>query len=288
MRRSLVFGGIFALLFSVAALATVTTMTPVNIVDAQDDGGSVADLSTATPGPNGYPVTPSGDEYEAYQATSAAADATGEAAYFSRTIFDFNVAYLIGTDMAESPLSAQNAALYLGAQAIHSWDAFLEAEASTPHQIILIHPTMADAVDSAWLAEAYRNRVLIVGMDIPFARLAELVGDQCMRDPNPGIDQWFEYTVLYFTFDITLNQPEHRETATRRVLELCEGLSGLEGAWPTHGSYNQGVFDATTLEELRGNLLVDTVNYGLVPPSRQSIALPDAPATIQSPELRGN
>lgn len=120
------------------------------------------------------------------------------------TIFDFRVAYLIAANAVpdDSPIAPANFEEYLGAVTINSWSDFIELNEEAAFHALLLHPSLAEEMDTTWLAEAYRNNdPLIIGINMRGTQLAELIRDPCAANNKSDLLDYFENAWLQFTYE---------------------------------------------------------------------------------------
>jgi hypothetical protein len=109
--------------------------------------------------------------------------------------------------------------------AVYSWEDFLASEAQEPVEILFIHGSMADQVDTEWTREAYRRGVMIAGITLPFAQLRDIVGDFCV-DPPPDLLKYVPHAAYLVEYTLRL-EPEYesyRDAITTGDLETCKAF----------------------------------------------------------------
>lgn len=256
-------------LVTLSLLAVSGMMFSFSAVDAQVLPLPEGAIMTATAGLEGIGLTLAPDEELVQKATLDAHAATWAAELSNRTIFDFNVAYLIveGAASSDSLVSAESIAGVTGASVISKWEDFIAQNAQQPFHIVLIHGSMYDQVDKAWMSSAYRNKIFVVGINMPFANLADLVNDRCLQDPNPGALENFGNLYLYFTFDVELENESYRELVTQSELETCnDDYTGTGFVSVNHGTVSLPIINQELLQNLVSDLISDTVSYGFPKP----------------------
>lgn len=246
---------VFALLFLffAAATATFAQETPPE----EPDGPSV-------------PISPE-QEAEIEAAAKARYDD-----FLSRSIFDYRVAYLIKDDLLKdkSLVSGANIAAISGAVLISSWDEFAQSNAEQPFQVVLLHQSMVGEIDLEWAREAYRSGVIIVGMNVEVAQLAEIVGDFCMaKEHKTNFGDRDSY--VYLIYVVLSAQAEALSSIHAAALETCSDAAITAGAGIIHGAAASYIESPSDLEGLIGSIVLDTMNYGMPNPrNNQLLPLP--------------
>lgn len=255
--------------FLLIALVMMTGLSQI-IVFAQE--------ATSTPEPGAVADGPIDPDIEA---TTQAVEAEWEQEYNSRNLLDFSVAYLIAPDAttSDSLISPQAFAELYGAQAVHSWDDFIAQDDLRPFQIILIHDSFYEQIDTLWTQQAYRNKVIIVGIAIQYEHLVEITGDHCLYNPNPQIP--YDTRWLYFAYSVKLEDESYREYVNQQELEICDDDYSLGGLTleVLHGLSNFPLTFEDGLILLRDNLKTETMTYGLSVSQDDTLPLPTAEAT---------
>lgn len=130
-----------------------------------------------------------------FTAALDAQQATPEVTLDVASLAEKRIVYLVSAslDPAESGLRAtERVAEVFPVQIAFTWDDFTELEAEQPADALIIDVSALDQVDAEWLANAYRNGVLIATFNVPVDQFAELVDDQLLTldgfaaDPYPG------------------------------------------------------------------------------------------------------
>jgi hypothetical protein len=240
---------VFILIFGLTLSMTAQTIHPT---------------PTREPVEEGTPLAPSADLLAEREAEIAA----WEAQFNARTIFDFRTAYLIaeGAVEAQSLISPRHFESIMGAEPITSWETLITQHEIEPFQIVLIHPSLLDEVDFSWTQAAFRQQVLIVGVDLSFTQLTQVTGDQCMQDPTPGLSNYFDHIIQYITFNVRLEDESHRAQVTRQMLETCETVTTENSTvYLQHSVITLPMTSIERLEHFAEAVLIDTVNYGLTP-----------------------
>lgn len=110
---------------------------------------------------------------------------------------DSHTVYLIDeTDIgADSLVSAGKIAALLGAEIADNWQRLLELEAERSIEALIIHESTLGEVDATWTSAAYRRGVVLAGINIRVAEIADLASDQCIRSgefaSEPTTDDFF-------------------------------------------------------------------------------------------------
>jgi len=169
---------------------------------------------------------PNGEYDPEADAREAAYYAALEAKLAATSIFDYSIAYLVKQEavLSDSVVSEVFLTTTIGAQPFHSWDEFVAQNDQLPFQLILIHDSFYDQVDTAFTQNAYRNQVIIIGIGMPFEHVVEVTGDRCQMNPNPQLKQeeakdW----VMYFTYSLVLEDSRYREVVNEAAVEKCRG-----------------------------------------------------------------
>jgi len=172
--------------------------------------------------PAGY--VPNGEYDPEADAREAAYYAALEAQLAATSIFDFSIAYLVKQEavLSDSVVSEVFLTTTIGAQPFHSWDEFVAQNDQLPFQIILIHDSFYDQVDTAFTQNAYRNQVIIIGIGMPFEHLVEIAGDKCQSNPNPHLAKDADERILYFTYSLILEDAAYRDSVNEAVIDECK------------------------------------------------------------------
>lgn len=269
----------FWLLSTVFSLSLIFAFTLV--VFAQD-------IPPSTPEPQGMTVVTLEPTLQAQiSATHAAEDAILEAEFRSRTIFGFNIAYLIDqkAEGVAEIVSAPTLSEYFGSVAFSSWDDFVRANTESPFQMVFVHASMLETVDPAWFYDAYRSGIYIIGINVRERQLAKLVGDKCRTSQGDLLD-YFENTYIYLEYSALLEKPEHRERVDKAFLEDCTRLDtfteDMGSVYMATGSSRNTIDDVTNLETLTTMLVSYSVSHNIAP--ARLLPLPEEPNTAMDEE----
>ncbi len=139
------------------------------------------------------PLTPTVDP------TYAAIYATYASALDGRDSHDLRIAYLVAADVpANSVVAPERMQAATGALAVHTWDDFIALNNAQPFQVIMIHASMLETVEAEWLATAYRDGIIIVGISLRAAQLAALLDDSCIRVKDTDLLDHVDNTWFYY------------------------------------------------------------------------------------------
>lgn len=219
--------------------------------------------------PDGPSVTFSPEE----EAAILSGMMTLDADLTSRSIFDYTIAYWIAegeTEAETDPLfSTEAVAAETGAQVFSDFEAFMEADAETPFEIIIVHPSfyeqMDTLVDKEWAVDAFRKGVLFVGLTVTIPQLGEIVQSECIPDftYRELPEGWRIITVL--GYHIQANDPAVYDTLKQRLLDDCE-TQILDGVTQTEAQFltdHKVTMTAAGAKELPRLLIANTYYAGL-------------------------
>lgn len=190
-----------------------------------------------------------------------------------RNISGYRLAYLIKDDQ-DSVISASNIADKTGAIVVNSWEEFSDLNEDQPFQIVLLQNSILDEIDISWIQEAYRNGVIIVGINIEMARFAELTGDQCMGKKYADtkfVDQDF---FIYFTYAVQVTDTTAIDAVHQAELENCESPKSQKFTSITHGATSSWLESPADVQDLVNALLSDTVIYQMQSQNDPMVPLP--------------
>lgn len=216
---------------------------------------------TLEPGavPNALLVEP------AIEATAQALESEWMHEYQSRSIFNFNIAYLVTSNAIpdDSLMSGQSFAKTFGARIVHSWDDFISYNEQHPFQILLIHDSIYDQLDFTWTQNAYRNKVIIVGIGMPFDHLIEVIGDHCVKHPNPTREDKFASRMMLISYAVTVDNEDYRDLIDQFVLSECRDNFDLGDVQYGifRGRTNYPLTDARLLTSLVDTLVIKSMDY---------------------------
>jgi hypothetical protein len=256
-------------LLSLLSIASLLSFSPVQ---AQDGG-----TPTPTPEhPDGPSVTAAPGDLE----REAEELATLQADHMSRSVFDYSIAYLIGEDAASNDPVLSEAIIgeMTGAQVFYDYDAFLAVNDQLPFEIVILHPSILDQLDQSWTAEAFRNGVIFMGLDVSIGQLASLFDIPCFWDTEQEIPENLQsvHWMNVLGYEITLEDESQLEGVKQELFTKCT----VEGE--KFGTSVQAGYHVTTMPTIQPewiNTIPDiltsyTAQYGL-PNRRLQIPLPD-------------
>ena len=236
--------------------------------------------------PGGVPDAPTLEPE--VQATADALEAEWEQKYESRNIFDYYIAYLIGPDATEPDhyISAQAVEAEMGAVIFHSWDEFIAQNDMHPFQIILLHGSMIDQIDTEWTQLAYRNRVILVGMAMPYDEYVDITGDRCLYEPNPHLAEFIDRTAIIFSYAVHLENESLRPIIDEHELQLCSEDYDFpdEPYLVVHGLGMDIFSEIQSIMFLSNRLLIETMDYNVKGNKSEILPLPNMVNTTE-PEI---
>lgn len=197
--------------------------------------------------------------------TYAAIYATYAPALDGRDSHDLRIAYLIAGDVpADSVVAPEEMQAATGALAVHTWDDFIALNNTQPFQVIMIHASMLETVEAEWLATAYRDGIIIVGISLRAAQLAALVNDQCVQVNDTDLLDYVDNTWVYFRYVIRIEDEANRELLHRVNLEDCalkrSGILNGRGVFVlVHGTTRSTVYSQRDLIYLGITLTFDSI-----------------------------
>lgn len=118
----------------------------------------------------------------------------------SRKPSDFRIEFFIAPDALASAdyLSMGDLLTELDVTPTTDWESFSLKEGYEGTQIVIVDQSALDFVDREWMREAYRSRVIIVGMDLSYEEMVELTGEHCS-----GVDNRVEFKHHFWIFEYT-------------------------------------------------------------------------------------
>lgn len=205
------------------------------------------------------------------QATADALEAAWVLERESRSITDFRIAYLIapGAVTADSLMSEQSFSAVLGAEVIHDWDTFSQTAIDDPYQMVLIHDSAYDMIDTAWTQHAYRNGIIIAGIGMPFEHLVEITGDRCVKPTNPSYADQYADWVIMFSYVIVGVDVSKLDESVRSAIDFhwltdcSDELSIAQSFGVLHGVANFPLTYPEMVPHLAEKLLTRSMDYGL-------------------------
>jgi hypothetical protein len=252
----------------VVALLVATWFSAETLIFAQSDPVPLPDSTNNAPDDNteGTPILEMSEEQQQQQ---DAAIATLEAEFLSRSILDYRIAYLVADDaeFRSEVITPENISTQMGAEVVNTWDEFLHLNEEQPFQIVLIHVSMLEQIDLEWTHNAYKNRVILVGINFDHEQMQEMTGDRCIKNMNPQIDI-NDYTASFKIFTYTVvADPELLEAIHHAELVAC-GDYDARGATTgvRHGQANYELERQEHLDLLVGSLITKTMSYGFSNP----------------------
>jgi len=275
------------LLTSILLFTLVSTAILLS-VSAQPGSLSLnQEFATATPGSDG-PPGPVPTESAEEQRAREIANATLDAEFASRSIFDFHVAYLIAEGTDAGPfVTAQSFEETLGASVFTQWDEFLAVNEAQPFQMVLFHQSSVDMIDLEWTRQAYRDGVPLVGISVTNETLRDITGDHCVQLPKESLIGYFDDTYILINWILELEYPENFESAKHALLDDCVVYSGEGLLNVRHGMAQAPLIEAWGMLALDQTLIAETIILGIEPFAKEDmIPLPDAPDTDIKPSLR--
>lgn len=170
----------------------------------------------------GDPTVPAPTEIPATATAMAEQAAADTREIKSRDWRNFRVAYLVDTNIElEEIVSAETIQRLTGAVVLDSAEAFAEANAESPFQIVLIHGSMKDKVDREWANRAYREAAaIIVGIDLYRKDLLDIIGNYCTKTKGDLLDHVPHAWAVYM-FEVVGGAEEYKEGIYQAKLETC-------------------------------------------------------------------
>lgn len=183
----------------------------------------------------------------------------------SRNIVDYPTAYLVSEDAAANDKTFSEAKItaLTSAQVFYNWDDFAASHTAQSFEILLVHESMADAVDREWAYQAFRDEVMIMGFNISLGRLAKMVGITCFKDKPLPDSIPPEWNWLYMIgYGVRVADPENYETYKQALIEDCEqhGNDGRNHTYYKTISYP--LVEPEHVDTLPNILTAHTYTYG--------------------------
>lgn len=221
--------------------------------------------------PPDVPLGPTEEEMRA--AEQMAADIA------SREPSDFQIEFFIAPDALATTdyLSMGDLLTELDVTPTTDWESFSLKEGHEDTQIVIVDQSALGFVDLEWLREAYRSRVIIVGMDLTYEEMVDLTGDRCS-----GVDNGAEFKhhlwIFNYMYTVELDGKELpeiddeleqliHESATEsciakrnedvRLVQRPESVSIVQGF-----SFRP-IVDGSWVEELSRQLMFLSYEYGM-------------------------
>lgn len=176
---------------------------------------------TPPPHPDGPDTSMSTEEYEAMIAPGL----TQQAIIMGRDLRDYAIAYLVSEDSIDDPIfPAENIAKHTTAQIFHDWETFAEAGSKIPFEIVIVHQTGLDFIDRDWAAQAFRDDVVFIGLNVYMADYGELLNSECLKGKVDDDEQRKSISKNWIiTLGLSMrdrNAPE-RDTLVENLLQYC-------------------------------------------------------------------
>lgn len=203
-------------------------------------------------------------------------------AFTNRSILSFNVAYLVdeATALSDDLLSGAHFEKIFGAEVFHSWDDFAKARTEKNYQIVFVHTTLMQQIDSAWTKDAYLNKTIFVGLNTTFEPLAALVGDSCLRHPSPTLENYFDVVarVIFISPDGTTKGDV--AALGLEYLETCkQSFSNSRNVNAVSLAYPLRTIDDLTY--LANTIVADTVSFNIpIGKSNELLPMPTEPGAV--------
>lgn len=138
------------------------------------------------------------------------------------TLHDYNLLYLVDSSAVapDSFVSPQNLSKQGNFQIASNWNEVLRLNNEQLPQVLIIHKSAVNSVDHSWLQSAYRRGVIIVGINIPFTELAQMIGDRC--EYAKAATTYEEEYFIAFSYILAPQREEDREAINQGILEECK------------------------------------------------------------------
>lgn len=195
---------------------------------------------------------------------------------------DVRSVYLIAPELSDVDVyaNANTVADKFSTQIAHSWrdiDTFLE---EAPIDILFIHGSALDQVDSEWVRAAYRSHTLVVGFSTPFDALAEIAGDSCVKNPNPQVPEFYREWVVVLSYTASSTPTDGKTIVDADTLDNCsEEYGGLKGAAISHNANLLPIYEPVGLD-----YIVNFLRTDLISRKREGYMLPSQIAVSELPE----
>lgn len=197
----------------------------------------------------------------------------------SRRPSDFQIEFFIAPDALATAdyLSMGDVFRELDVTPTTDWETFSLKEGREDTQIVIVDQSALGFVDREWLREAYRSRVIVVGMDLTYEEMVELTGDQCSGVDNEAEFKhhlWifkYIYTVeldgkMLSAIDDELEQLIH-ESATETCISKSSKDDRLvkrpESVFIGQGFTFGPIINETWVENLANQLMFLSYEYGM-------------------------
>jgi hypothetical protein len=183
------------------------------------------------------------------------------------SINDFRIAFLVSSEISDEELPVSVIDLEELTEAepgtiveINDWQTLIEINEEEPFDALIIDRSALSFVDSEWIFEAYKSRVVIAVINIYFPELAYFTSPNCDEE-MPSAEDWYPEGHDYFI--IKNVQYYTTEDSDRQIilnaLENCESVEDVHFSGEVrHGSRGS----AESLEEADSLLLFTGVLLG--------------------------
>lgn len=204
----------------------------------------------------------------------------------SREPSDFQIEFFITPDALATAdyLSMGDLLTELDVTPTTDWEAFSLKEGHEDTQIVIIDQSALGFVDREWLREAYRSRVIIVGMDLTYDEMVELTGDQCSGIAN-GVEFKHHFWIFEYKYTVELDgkavseiDDELEQLIHESATETCIYKSSKddrlvkrpESVFIGQGFYFEPITDDTWVDNLSSLLMHISYQYDMPNPKLQS------------------
>lgn len=220
-------------------------------------------------------VAPTSTFYPTYNPTDRAQIATEEKRVYdsfatldadlrSRDIADYPTAYLVSQEAAVNDKSFSEPKIVglTSAQVFYTWDDFAASNAAQPFEILIVHDSMAEAVDREWAHQAFRDEIMIMGFNISLGRLAEMVGITCFKDkplPDSIPPEWdWMYMIGYA---VRVADPKDYDAHKQALIEDCKHNNNGTNS-TSYRTYSYPIIEPEFVDTLPNLLTAQTHTYG--------------------------
>lgn len=132
-------------------------------------------------------------------------------------VSDYQVVYFT---RAANPMAIEASS----AEVIDSWEGFLASANLTPPDAVIFDQTVLADIDPTWTQAAYRAGTVMIGINLSYPQMGELMGDQCMSrhgfDPLQQKTPEGDYFIAFY-YSLIPVQEADREGITHYLLNLC-------------------------------------------------------------------
>jgi hypothetical protein len=144
----------------------------------------------------------------------------------SKSISEYNVLYL--TDDrgdTNSLLSVLSESFQTEAdiELVNNWDAVLDNNSAHTLDGLIIHQSALDLVDQKWIQAAYRNGMVVTGINIPALEMYKLIGNNCV--PTDGKELGPSRGIFFIShyYKVEGSNDQITEIAHGNELQRCMG-----------------------------------------------------------------